>query len=123
MFECVAMSQPIFQNKIIAITGGTGGIGLALARHMLHRGARKISLLDKDYYDEEVVKLNEDFPNQKVLFHLTDVAKRHELERAIRETVFVLGGIDVLFTCAGVLSEGNIDEMIDVNLVSLSEWQ
>lgn len=109
----------IYRDKVIAITGGTGDIALATARHMLRSGASKISLLDLIYYEEELTKLYEDFPDQEVFFFKTDVTNKSEISTALRETAFRFGGIDIVMTCAGILDEHSVDDMIDVNLVRI----
>lgn len=107
----------VYRGKVIAITGGNGEIALGTARHMLQCGASKIAMLDVNYYEEEMTKLYEDFPAQEVFFHLTDVTKKRDIESGLREILFRFGGIDILLTCAGILDEQNVDEMIDINLV------
>lgn len=109
----------IYRDKVIAITGGSGDIALGVARHMLQCGASKISLLDRTYFEIEMTKLYEDFPNQEVFFFKTNVTNNNELKVALRETVFRFGGVDIVMTCAGVLDEHSVDDVIDVNLVRI----
>lgn len=67
-----------------------------------------------------MVILREDHPSQEILFHLTDVSERDQVERAFKEVVYKFKQIDMVITSAGILDEQNYQLMVDVNLVCVN---
>lgn len=89
-------------GAVVVISGGSRGLGLALARDFARHGAR-IVLLARD--DQELARAREDvmrFGNE-VLALPCDVRFAPEIERAIREVVSAYGRVDVLVNAAGVI--------------------
>lgn len=107
------------RDKCVAITGGIGGIGIAIARHFLRCGATKVALLDIGYSEDVMTKMHEDYPQKDVIFHLTDVTKKDELRSALQEIQYRFGAIDILVAAAGILDEQYYADMVNVNLVSV----
>lgn len=64
-----------------------------------------------------MVILREDFPSQEILFHLANVSKREEVERAFKEVIHKFKKMDIVISTAGTLDENNYQLMVDVNLV------
>lgn len=62
--------------------------------------------------------LNFAFPKNTVLFHNVDVRNKNEIEIAFQKATKEFGYVDVLVNCVGIADESNIDEVINVNLVS-----
>ena len=113
-------------GKRVLITGGSRGLGLALAREMSARGAR-IALLARDPAELEAaardLRERAGAAGTEVLTLVADVQRAGELEQAIAETVRIFGGLDVLVNVAGVIQASplaNLDladyhEAMDVN--------
>jgi len=108
-----------YTGKVVVITGGTGGIGLATGRHLLELGVQKVALLDIDYYHEYLENLKDDFPKREVIFHKTDVTKADDVQRAFKEVAHKFKHIDIVITCAGILDEHNYEDMLNINLVGV----
>ncbi|MGI8952214.1 MAG: SDR family oxidoreductase [Chitinophagaceae bacterium] len=88
-----------FENKIIAITGGSDGIGKALVNSLLNRGARIATCarnLDKLY------QLQTSHPSNQLMIFSADVSKEIDCKNFIEETVHYFGTIDVLINNAGI---------------------
>jgi len=105
--------------KNIVITGGTGGIALALGRHLLKHGAEKLALLDIVECKETITKLRDDYPNKEIVFHLTDVVSKSNLEEAFKEVISKFTSIDCVIACAGVFDESNYERTVNINLLGL----
>ncbi len=95
------------------ITGGSEGIGLASARHLLSRGAATVSLIARrrDRLDHAARELG----NDRVRTEAADVTDRDVLDAAIERLVAAAGPCDVLITSAGYAHPGRFTELdIDV---------
>ncbi|OBZ96646.1 follicular variant translocation protein 1 [Pararhizobium polonicum] len=91
----------------VIITGGSSGIGLALARIYAGRGAR-ISLLARTLSVLEAVQgeLAKDHGASTVRIESTDVADESQTVAAIHRCEEAFGPCDILITCAGVVEPG-----------------
>jgi 3-dehydrosphinganine reductase len=104
-------------NQHVLITGGSSGIGLALARQAAARGAR-VSLLARDRAKlaaarDEIQRLVPGAPT--VGLAAADVANQSDLLRALAETERTHGPVDVLITSAGIAQPGYFEEIaVDV---------
>jgi len=87
-----------FENKVVLITGGNRGIGLAAARLFAAEGA-KVTLMARDHVkgESEVKQI----PNAK--FIRGDVSKSDDCQRVVEETIRLHGALDVLVNCAGII--------------------
>lgn len=99
-----------FRGKVAVITGGSRGLGLALARELLHQGA-KVTILarDPDELDrakEELCQISDD-----VFDHVCDVCDIDHMENVLAETRAKFGKIDILINNAGVMSVGPFDSL------------
>jgi NAD(P)-dependent dehydrogenase (short-subunit alcohol dehydrogenase family) len=108
-----------FANKVVVITGGNSGIGLATARHFKREGASVvISGRDKDTLSAAIDAIGEG-----TLTIQADVTVMADLDRLFDAVKHQFGRIDVLFANAGVAklspfeatSENLFDEMVDTN--------
>ena len=102
-------------GKLALITGGAGAIGLATARRCALEGARVV-IADRDAatVDRAAAGLRDD--GLDVVALEVDVTSE-ETVRSMLERVAGLGGLDILFTSAGVLVSGSVTE------TSLEDWQ
>ena len=90
------------KGKVIAITGGTGGLGSAMARRLDEEGA-KVYLLDLK--GEEVAK------DLGLPFIKIDLTSEEDWQRAISRIVAESGRLDVLVNNAGINIRKQIEEM------------
>lgn len=105
-----------FFGKNILITGGSRGLGLALAKELILGGA-SVSLLARDFAELErakdillPLKTNQNHLS-RVLLYQCDVTDQKQLHEAIKNTLADLGSIDVLINNAGVITVGPFDSM------------
>ena len=88
-----------FTDKIVLITGGSSGIGKALADEALRRGA-KVAVCGRN-----TDKLQQAFPKdygEKLLTVIADVRRESDCKNFIEAAVGKWGGVDVLINNAGI---------------------
>lgn len=83
------------EDRVALVTGGTSGIGLAIAQRFMADGLR-VAVLDLDRPASRELAIQQGF-----MFIGADLSKRADCRRAIDETVAALGGLDVLVNNAG----------------------
>ncbi|WP_026668983.1 mycofactocin-coupled SDR family oxidoreductase [Butyrivibrio sp. AE3006] len=124
-----------FDNKTIFITGAAKGQGRAVALAFAEEGANIIAfdLGERIPYpaynrssNEDLEKLKSDVEaaGGKILIYAGDVRKAEDLKEAVDRGVKEFGGVDILFSNAGIaaygysweLTEEQWDALIDVNL-------
>lgn len=109
-----------FENRVVVITGGNRGIGLAAARLFAAEGA-KVAIFARDQAKgEEAAK---GIPQAN--FIQGDVSNAKDCRRAVEETIRLYGTLDVLVNCAGIIyrnrtveqtTEEEWDATFDVNV-------
>jgi NAD(P)-dependent dehydrogenase (short-subunit alcohol dehydrogenase family) len=101
-----------FTGKVAVVTGGSRGLGLAIARVLKERGAR-VALVARD--DEELerarLRLRGDGGGIEVLAVRCDVSSPTQVERAVAQVIEVFGRIDVLVNDAGTIEVGPFESM------------
>ena len=115
-------------GKVALVTGGSRGIGLAIARTLLHRGARVAITATSDSTLRKAVRdLQPGGGAEAVLPLRADVRQYDAVEQAVNEAVAKFGGLDILVNNAGVglfrtVADMSIDEwhqVIDTNLTGV----
>lgn len=102
-----------YRDKVAVVTGGAGGVGLALMEAMLDFGARKVVLADFDdeSLQREAARLETAYPG-KVRGIRCDVTDEDQVQCLIAEAAgFGDGRIDLLFNNAGAAFPGRFDEL------------
>lgn len=116
----------MLKGKVAVITGGTRGIGRAIAQRFLDGGADVVLFGVNRERGEQVVKeLAKE--GQRVLFLPVDVADGQQVEKAIEEVMRLFGAVDILVNNAGITRDGLLMRMkeedwravLDTNLSSV----
>ena len=106
------MSDTPFEGKVAIVTGGSRGIGAAVARWLAERGAGVVvSARDADRIAAAVKDL-EGLPGP-VHGVAADVAERDDVERLVEATRERLGRVDILVNNAGITRDGLLLRMKD----------
>jgi NAD(P)-dependent dehydrogenase (short-subunit alcohol dehydrogenase family) len=110
-------------GKTVLITGGSRGLGLALGREFVSRGAC-VAICARDV--EELERASSDLvrPGRPVLALPCDVSNMEEVGRMVEAVHEHFGAIDVLVNNAGVIEVGPVETMtladyeeaLDINL-------
>ena len=87
-------------NKVIVVTGGAGGIGLAIAKEFIKEGPKIVILLDISFK-------NFNFKDEKILCEQCDVTNELSIQNLIDKINLDFGLIDIFCSNAGILSLGS----------------
>ena len=86
-------------GKVVAVTGGSRGIGKGIAEALLRTGASvAINGRNEEKGHQTIKEIGEDQP---IIFIKGDVRKQSEVENFIAKTIEKFGQIDILITNAG----------------------
>ena len=100
-------SSSHLSGKVALVTGGSKGIGAAIAQALANAGASVAS-----------TSRSGSGPAAPNLLQIQgDVRKPDDAERAVRETVRAFGGLDILINNAGIGAFVNVADM------SIEQWQ
>jgi NAD(P)-dependent dehydrogenase (short-subunit alcohol dehydrogenase family) len=102
-----------FEDRIILITGGLGGIGGEVARHFLARGAQVV-VTDLSTQDEGAIAAFGD----KARYARLDVTSESGWTELVGEIVERHGKLDALVNIAGVFTPG-----IPFETMTLAQWR
>ncbi|MDR2852401.1 MAG: SDR family NAD(P)-dependent oxidoreductase [Burkholderiaceae bacterium] len=101
------------QSRNVIITGGSSGLGLALAEALLRRGDHVLLLArDAAKLAAAITGLREKNPHAQVDFIASDVSGA-QIEADIARAVQTLGGLDLLINSAGILREGYFEHLTE----------
>lgn len=115
------------EGKVAVVTGGSQGIGAAIAKKLASEGA-DIAILyvgNPAPAEETVVAIQA--LGRKVVCKVCDVSNFDETQSAIKEIISEFGGVDILVNNAGItrdkvllaMTEADWDSVLDVNLKSM----
>jgi 3-dehydrosphinganine reductase len=108
------MARQSFEHQHVIITGGSSGIGKAIALKLARSGAhlsiiaRTPSTLEAAKAELEAARLS---PEQRVLELAADVACVDEVTEAIERAIAQLGPPDLLITSAGMAHPGHFRDL------------
>ncbi len=115
------------EGKVAVVTGGSQGIGAAIAKKLASEGADiAILYVGNPAPAEETVAAIQAL-GRKVVCKVCDVSNFDETQSAIKEIISEFGGVDILVNNAGItrdkvllaMTEADWDSVLDVNLKSM----
>lgn len=103
----------VFKDKVVAITGGTDGIGKALVQLFIAEGA-KVATCGRNYDKLYSLQLE----HASVMLHAItcDLSKQQDCKRFIDSTIKTFGGIDILINNAGI-SMRSLFQDVDIEVI------
>lgn len=110
----VVMKTGFFKNKVVAITGGSDGIGKALTDALIPLGA-KVATCGRN--QEKLYDLQLLHPGKPLHTLVADVSSYSDCKNFIESTIQVFGGIDILINNAGISMRALLKDL-DVGVIS-----
>ena len=110
-------------GRVALVTGGNGGLGLAMARGLAQAGANiAIAARNQDKTASALAKIQAEGVKAEGI--QADVTQEAEIQRMVTQTVADFGRVDILVNNAGItmrkepqdLSADEWDQVVDVNL-------
>ncbi len=120
----------LLKGKSAVVTGGTAGIGKAIALLFASQGA-DVAIFgtnaERASSSVKEIEAARAHPDQKVVSYLVNVSKTKETDVAIQEILSLFGKVDILVNNAGItrdnllmrMSEEDWDAVLEVNLKSV----
>lgn len=96
------------RGRLVAITGGSRGLGLAMARQFLRRGST-VALLARDA--DELQRAKALLQADSVHAYACDIKDQNQVNKTIAQISQELGVLDVLVNNAGTITVGPMDTM------------
>ena len=103
---------------VAVITGGSSGIGLALAAHLLRNGA-SVALCGRSRERLEAAYHSLEPFSERLLTLQANVAEREQIRALVTRTLERFGRVDVLVNSAGAGSLGPVTEASDADIQTL----
>lgn len=104
----------LLENKLALITGGTSGIGYAIAKKFLEQGSQVILFAQNPEKGEKATAdLKALFPASSLAFIPVDVSSTALVEEKIKEILSSHGRIDILINNAGITRDGLLMKMTE----------
>jgi short-subunit dehydrogenase len=97
-----------FKDKVIAITGGSDGIGRALVDELIARGA-KVATCGRN--QDKLYDLQVKNPGLPLHTIVADVSIFEDCANFINSTISTFGGIDILINNAGISMRGLLQDL------------
>jgi 2-dehydro-3-deoxy-D-gluconate 5-dehydrogenase len=121
----IAMSPFQLQGRVALVTGGNGGIGLAMARGLAQAGAA-IAVAARNVAKSQAAAAELGKLGAKTIVLQLDVSQEASCRKAVADTAKALGHLDILINNAGInirrrpdeLSVADWKRVLDVNLTS-----
>lgn len=109
------------QDKVVAITGGARGLGLAMAKSLASQGAM-IALIDMNEHSLKEASAS----LARSRYYVCDVSDEVSVENTFSQIVEDFGGLDGLVNNAGIIRDGLMVKGGVGNIISqmsLTDWQ
>lgn len=91
--------EPNFKDKVIAVTGGTDGIGKALVELLLAQGAT-VATCGRN--QDKLYQLQTANAGSRLLTVIADLSQENDCRHFIESVLQAFGGIDILINNAGI---------------------
>ena len=104
-----------FKDKVVAVTGGTDGIGKALVDRFISLGAKLATCARNQ---DRLYSLQMEYANKPLHTVVADVSNEDDCKKFIESTIEAFGGIDILINNAGISMRALVK---DTDLITLKK--
>lgn len=112
----------MLKGKKAVITGGTRGIGYAIAEKFLENGADVAVFGSRqETVDKALASLKEKFAQRKIVGFYPDLGNYALVEKTFSEVSAELGGIDILVNNAGISARESIEDYTPESFAKIME--
>lgn len=121
------VKHQLLEGQTAVITGGTSGIGKAIAETFLQNGAH-VAIIgsNKEKGEQAAADLAQHCQGNNIHFFQVDVSKKEKVEEGIKEILSKFGKVDILVNNAGItrdqllmkMTEDDWDTIMEVNVKS-----
>lgn len=111
-----------YKDKVVAVTGGSEGIGRALVKALIADGA-KVATCGRNY--DKLYNLQLEYSNVMLHTMTCDVSSEHDCRRFIESTIKTFGKIDILINNAGLSMRAlfeDVDLPVMQRLMDVNFW-
>jgi NAD(P)-dependent dehydrogenase (short-subunit alcohol dehydrogenase family) len=111
-----------FKGQSAVVTGGSRGLGLAIAQVLAAEGAR-LTLLGRDVQELELArhKIHNEFPHAEVLIVTCDVTDTERIHLALKLAAETYGGIDLLVNDAWTIAADDFRAQTDPHFYAIMQ--
>lgn len=103
-----------FKGKVALVTGGSRGIGKAIAKLFAGEGA-KVAIIDIN--EEALLEVNEELREYEIYTKVANVVEFPEVEEAVKKVYETFGSVDIVVNNAGVIRDNLLFKMTE------TDWQ
>ena len=96
------------ENQVILISGGTQGLGLAVADQLIAQGCRKIAITGRDTRKGEAAVAHLKTQGAQALYLQCDAASVEDCQAVVAKTIAHFGTVDGLLNAAADTSRGTL---------------
>ncbi|KAK8004242.1 lactose permease [Apiospora arundinis] len=119
-------------GKTVLVTGGAGGVGLAISRAFAEAGASRLVIVARSAGPQAQVKaeLEASHPGLEVLTYAASITDRDSTAKILKD-LGESGGLDVLVLCAAVahrritaaeVSPQEVRDAFEINTIAAFDW-
>ena len=104
------LGEESLQGEVALITGGSRGLGLALARELAGEGCR-LAICARDAAALDRARVELEAAGAEVMTQVCDVGDRAQVEALIEAVTARFGRVDLLINNAGIITVGAVEAM------------
>lgn len=110
------------KGRVVIVTGGAQGLGKGISSALLAEGARVILAdVNLSLAQETARAFCEQYGDFAATAMYADVTDDCSVETLCRETVLRFGGIDVMFSNAGIVIAGDLEQMTSSTMAKVAD--
>lgn len=110
------------ENKVAIITGGSSGIGFAIAKAYLKEGAKVvIASFDEKEINFALEELKKEYDQNNIIGITCNVKSTEDIKNTVKETINKFGKLDILINNAGITNAKPTETVTDEEFINMFE--